>query len=488
MQLPAEFALLSFVHGTGAFVSDPHEIGNVLGEAGVSYLIENGATRPFCFAWGAPSCVPATSFETAGAEIDLQGVERLLDRPEITHLSEVMAFPLVIAGDPSLLGKLAAAKKRGKPADGHAPGLRGAGVKTYFGRGISTDHECFTLAEAEEKLAAGVKIIIREGSAAKNFDALYQLIDRVPEMTMFCTDDIHPNDLVTGHINQLAARAIAYGIDPLKVFQTACRNPVIHYRLPTGLLQPGDRADFLRLESFESCRVLETYCAGNCVARNGRPLLSTIPWPVINNWAPAPVAADDLKILARGSRIRSIQIVPGQLVSGEKIVPVHGSGGYAESSPDNDLLKIVVVNRYQSAPPAIAFVSGFGLLRGAVASSVAHDSHNIVAVGASDLDLAAAINCVIKAGGGISAVCGPFNQTLPLPIAGLMSGDDGYQVAASYQDLDRISKDFGSPLPAPFMTLSFLALLVIPDLKLSDRGLFSILRGDGGEFVPLFLD
>jgi adenine deaminase len=488
MLLPAEFARLAFVHGTGAFVSDPHEIGNVLGEAGIEYLIENGATRPFCFAWGAPSCVPATPFETAGAELGAEAVDRLLARPEVTHLSEVMAFPLAIAGEPSLLDKIEAAKRRGKPVDGHAPGLRGDGVRAYFGRGISTDHECFTLEEAEEKLACGVKIIIREGSAAKNFEALYPLIESAPEMTMFCTDDIHPNDLVAGHINALCARAIAKGIDPLKVFQTACLNPVRHYRLPLGLLQPGDRADLVRLESLASCKVLETYAAGQCVAKDGKPLLESIPWREINNWSASPISTTDLKISAAGGKVRSIQIVPGQLVSGERIVPAEIEDGYAVSCPIRDILKIVVVNRYRPAKPAIAFVSGFGLDRGAVASSVAHDSHNIVAVGASDEDLAAAINMLIDAGGGISAVAGSSRRMLALPIAGLISGGDGYKIAAEYLALDRMAKELGSKLPAPFMTLSFLALLVIPDLKLSDRGLFSILRGQGGEFVSVFTD
>lgn len=488
MLLPAEFARLAFVHGTGAFVSDPHEIGNVLGEKGVEYLIENGKTRPFCFAWGAPSCVPATGFETAGAEIDAAAVDRLLARPEITHLSEVMAFPLVIAGEQSLLDKIAAAKRRGKPVDGHAPGLRGEGVGIYFGRGITTDHECFTIEEAEEKLSCGVRIIIREGSAAKNFEALFPLIDRVPDMTMFCTDDVHPNDLVKGHINALCARAIAEGISPLKVFQTACLNPVRHYKLPLGLLQPGDRADFVRMESLSTCRVIETYAAGECVAREGKPLLSSISWREINNWSPTKVSAADLTVVAAGKNLRSIQIIPGQLVTTEKIVPAVTANGAAAAAPEKDLLKIAVVNRYQPAKPAVAFVSGFGLKRGAVASSVAHDSHNIVAIGASDADLAAAINALIDAGGGISATVSGETRLLPLPIAGLMSGSDGYKIAAEYEALDGFAKELGSSLPAPFMTLSFLALLVIPDLKLSDRGLFSILRGSGGEFVPLFAD
>jgi adenine deaminase len=480
---PAEFARLAVVHGTVATVSDPHEIGNVLGVDGVRWMIENGNSVPFKFFFGAPSCVPATVFETAGAEISAAEVEELLARPDVLYLSEMMNFPGVLNGDAAVHAKLAAAKHAGKVIDGHAPGLRGAEAARYASFGISSDHECFTAEEALDKLGAGMNIIIREGSAAKNFQALIPLLRDYPERIMFCSDDKHPNDLVAGHINRLVLRALAEGIPLYNVLRAACINPILHYRLPVGRLAAGDAADFIVVEDVENFRVLQTYINGELVAENGASRIRHRQSAVVNNFRCDPVKPEQLRIPAAGKKLRVIQALDGQLITTTRIADAVIENGAVQSTIHDDILKLVVINRYQPAPPALAFVGNFGLRRGALASSVAHDSHNIIAVGADDEDLAAAVNLVVESRGGISLACGNVREVLPLPIAGLMSPDDGYQVAEHYQRLDRLAKELGCTLPSPFMTLSFLALLVIPELKLSDRGLFD---GQRFEFVSLF--
>jgi adenine deaminase len=486
MLVPSEFARAAVVHGTVATVSDPHEIGNVLGVAGVRYMLDNAAQVPFKFYFGAPSCVPATTFETAGATISVAEVEELLDDPRIRYLSEMMNFPGVLAGDPDCLAKIRAAQQRGKPIDGHAPGLRGADAARYVAAGMTTDHECFTKEEALDKIAAGCKIAIREGSAARNFDALWPLLSEHPAMTMLCSDDKHPDELVAGHINVLVRRAVERGVDVFDALQAACVNPVTHYGLDVGLLRVGDPADFIEVDSLKSFRVERTWIDGALVAERGQPRIRGVEPPVVNQFVPTYVQPDELAIAAaKGRRVQSIEALDGQLVTRRLPLEPHIVDGQAVSDPSRDLLKMVVVNRYQRAAPAVAFVRNFGLRRGAMASSVAHDSHNVIAVGVSDDDLAAAINAVMDAGGGLAAVSHERGDhwVLPLPVAGLMATGPCTEVAHAYQELDAAVKEWGSPLRAPFMTLSFMALLVIPELKLSDRGLF-----DGGrfEFTPLF--
>ncbi len=485
MLAPAEFARLAVVHGTVATVSDPHEIGNVLGTAGVRWMIENAAKVPFKFYFGAPSCVPATGFETAGATITAPDVDELLALPEVKYLAEMMNFPGVLGEDPEVMAKLAAAKRRGKVIDGHAPGLRGADAAKYASYGITTDHECFTAPEARDKIAAGMSIIIREGSAAKNFDALIELLAEFPDKIMFCSDDKHPNDLIVGHIDQLVRRALRRGHLLWDVLAAATLNPVRHYSLEVGLLQPGDPADFIIADNFDDLTVFATFINGEQVAADGKSNIEKVAAVPVNAFNCSPVKTTELQIPATGAKLRTIEALPGQLITKEKIMPARSDGGFFVSDPARDLLKLAVVNRYQPAKPALAFVTGFGLTRGALASSVAHDSHNIVAVGADDESLAEAINLVIANKGGISVVSGSTRESLALPIAGLMSAADGREVAEQYEALDKLSKDLGSPLPAPFMTLSFLALLVIPELKLSDLGLFD---GRGFRFVPLVAD
>lgn len=479
---PAEFARLAVIHGTVATVSDPHEIANVLGAAGVDYMIRDARRTPLRCNFGAPSCVPATTFETAGATLDARAVARLLARREIRFLSEVMNFPGVLARDPSLLAMIAAARARGKAVDGHAPGLRGEQAARYAAAGITTDHECFTLAEAHDKLAAGMKILIREGSAARNFAALEPLLRTHPDRVMFCCDDLHPDLLVGGHLDRHVRRALATGADRFTVLRAASVHPVEHYGLATGLLRAGDPADFIVVDGWRRFRVLRTYLGGRLVAAGGRSRLPRLPATTPNRFAAAPRTAEDFALPVPAGRAAAttpptvdvITAINGQLITRHERLPARVAAGRLIADPARDLLKIAVVNRYAPrVPAAVAFVRGFGLRAGAIASSVAHDSHNLVAVGVDDASLAEALNLVIARRGGLAVVGRGRRAVLPLPIAGLMSDRDGRTVARRYTELDRRAKALGSRLDAPFMTLSFMALLVIPDLKLSDRGLFS---------------
>jgi adenine deaminase len=486
MLVPSEFARLAVVHGTVATVSDPHEIANVCGIDGVKFMLDNARESPFKFNFGAPSCVPATFFETAGATLDAMAVENLLDLPEIKYLSEMMNFPGALQGDPEVIKKIAAAKIRNKPVDGHAPGLRGKEAETYISRGITTDHECFTAEEAKDKLKFGMKIIIREGSAAKNFDALINLLPEHPDSIMFCSDDKHPDSLVEGHINQLCARAAGRGIDIYKILKAACINPVMHYKLDVGLLREGDAADFILVKNLDSFDVLETWINGNCVAREGKTLLplSKVPDLMINNFHCSKKELNDFRFTIPEDSLSYpfpvIEAWDGQLITGKLNAQPSAENGNWVSDTGNDILKIVVVNRYFEARVSKAFIKNFGLKNGALASSVAHDSHNIVAVGTSDAAIMEAVNMVIASEGGISCITDNLQMILPLPVAGLMSYEDGYRVAELYTLIDKAAKTAGSTLAAPFMTLSFMALLVIPHLKLSDSGLFD---GDTFSFL-----
>lgn len=485
MLIPSEFARLAVVHGTVSTVSDPHEIANVCGMEGVEFMIENGNTVPFKFNFGAPSCVPATIFETAGAELNHDDVKTLLERPEIKYLSEMMNFPGVLYNDEEVLKKIAAAHKLGKPVDGHAPGLRGDTVQQYISAGISTDHECFTAEEALDKLQRGMKILIREGSAAKNFEALINLLNDWPEMMMFCSDDKHPDSLVESHINALCARAVAKGVDIFNVLQAACINPILHYKLDVGQLQIGDFADFIVIEDLKNFKVKQTYIDGILLAENGKVVGDWVKHAEdkesVNHFNCSFKMEEDFAFLFSGQeKISVIEALDGQLITNRLSAKPKVSNGNIISDLENDVLKMVVVNRYFNAPVAVSFVKNFGLKTGAIASSVAHDSHNIIAVGVDDKSICDAVNLVIKETGGVVALGNGKEEVLPLPVAGLMSNQNGYKVAESYTSIDQFAKELGSTLVAPFMTLSFMALLVIPHLKLSDKGLFD---GDKFEFV-----
>ncbi len=480
MLVPAEFAKLAVVHGTVATISDPHEIANVCGMAGVEFMIANGKTVPFKFHFGAPSCVPATIFETAGAVLNVNDVDALLKNEDIFYLSEMMNFPGVLNNDPDVLAKIAAAKKYNKPVDGHTPGLMGAAAKKYIDAGISTDHECFTAAEALDKLQYGMKILIREGSAAKNFEALIDLMHEYYAMMMFCSDDKHPDSLADGHINQLCARAVAKGIDIFKILQAACINPVLHYNMKVGLLREGDAADFIVVKDLVNFEVEETYINGVLVAEKGNSKIKSEKSKIVNQFNCSSKIITDFRFVVSdfGEIAYAIEALDGQLITNKIVCSPIIKEGFYESDIANDILKIVVVNRYNNTPIAKAFIKNFGIQQGAIASSVAHDSHNIVAIGVNDESICKAVNLIIKEQGGVSAVSNTKEMVLGLPVAGLMSNDDGYKVAAAYTAIDKMVKEeLGSSLSAPFMTLSFMALLVIPHLKLSDLGLF-----DGDEF------
>jgi adenine deaminase len=481
MLVPSAFAPMAVVHGTVATVSDPHEIANVCGIDGVRYMIDNAKQTPFKFFFGAPSCVPATTFETAGATLDADAVATLLADDDIWYLSEMMNYPGVLYRDPGVMAKIAAAHAEGKPVDGHAPGMRGADVITYAAAGISTDHECISLDEALDKIAAGMHILIREGSAAKNFEALHTLLRLHPDRVMLCSDDKHPDELLMHHVNELVRRAVAKEYDVYDVLRAASVNPVTHYKLPVGLLRAGDPADFLVVDSLKDFGILQTWIDGQLVAANGQSHIAYREAGVINSFAAEHRAVTDFEVVANGNGLlRVIVANEGQLVTGEKLVRPTIVNGLLVSNTDTDVLKIAVVNRYEPmAPVVVAFIINFGLKEGAIASTVGHDCHNIIVVGVTDEAMCAAVNALIDCKGGIAVTNAQGKvHTMPLPVAGLMSGDEGHKVAADYTKIDQLAKQLGTPMQAPFMTLSFMALLVIPALKLSDKGLF-----DGSSFA-----
>ncbi|WP_040253869.1 adenine deaminase [Psychroserpens mesophilus] len=473
MLVPSEFARIAVNHGTVATVSDPHEIANVLGVKGVEFMIENGKQTPFKFNFGAPSCVPATSFESAGAIIDSDDIKMLMANPEIKYLAEMMNYPGVLFDDEDILKKIAWAKHYDKPVDGHAPGVVGDDITKYIKAGISTDHECFTYEEGLEKLQKGMKVLIREGSAAKNFEALVDLLPEYFEDMMFCSDDKHPDDLIINHINALCARAVAKGIDVFKVLQVACINPVKHYNLDVGLLRVGDDADFIVVEDLKNFQVLQTYIHGELLSENGVSKLKSIAFENLNNFNTSKKTIGDFRISSEAKQIRVIEALEGQLVTNELIEKATLQNGNLVSNTKTDILKMTVVNRYNDDKPAMAFIKNFGLKQGAIASSVGHDSHNIIAVGVSDEAICKAVNLIIENKGGICAVTSSEEKIVPLPVAGIMSDQDGVTIGKHYAELDDMAKQLGSTLRAPYMTLSFMALLVIPSLKLSDKGLFN---------------
>ncbi len=484
MLVPAEFARLAVVHGTVATVSDPHEIANVLGIEGVEYMISNGKKSPFYFFFGAPSCVPATSFETSGAVIDAQQVEQLLKRDDIFYLSEMMNFPGVLYGDKEVMQKLKIAKETNKPVDGHAPGLDKDWITQYAKAGISTDHECSNEEEALHKIDMGMKILIREGSAARNFDSLISLMHSFPQSLMFCSDDKHPDELANGHINLLVKRALQAGYNAIDVLRVCTLNPVQHYNLPCGMLQPGDAADMVVVDSLHDFNVISTYIKGNEVAKNGKTYLESSVYETPNRFVLGPIDEGMLAVPVQPGKMRVIQCYDGELITSEMIVDPKVEHAHVYSDTENDILKIAVINRYQPSAPALGFIHGFGFKTGALASTVAHDSHNIICVGATDAEMVQAINSLVEFQGGISVCQKGSTHVLPLPVAGLMSADDGYKVANKYSEINQLACSLGGKLKAPFMTMSFMALLVIPELKMSDKGLFD---GRSFGFTNLFI-
>lgn len=470
--IPSEFARLAVLNGTVATVSDPHEIGNVLGIDGIRYMIRNSKKVPFKFYFGAPSCVPATAFETAGAEIGPEQIRELFEKDGLHYLSEMMNYPGVLHKDPVVMEKIKIAKELNRPVDGHAPGLKGEDAKNYISAGIETDHECYTLEEALDKLKYGMKIIIREGSAAKNYEALHPVIKDHSDNVMFCSDDKHPNDLIVGQIDKIVSRSVANGYDLYDVLKCACINPVKHYKLDVGLLQPGDPADFIVVNNLKEFGVLKTYIDGQLVADKGKTLIDRVDEEIVNNFNAGLKKPSDFEIEGKEGTIRVIEAIDGQIITNEIHSPAKIQNGKLASDVENDVLKITVVERYKDGKPAVAFIKNFGLKKGAIASCIAHDSHNIIAVGVTDKDICDAVNAVIGNKGGLAVAHGGKVEALPLPVAGIMTNEDGYTVAEKYTKLDKLAKQLGTKLYAPFITLSFMALPVIPQLKLSDLGLF----------------
>jgi len=485
MMIPSEFARLATIHGTVATVSDPHEIANVLGMDGVVFMVNNGQSVPFKFYFGAPSCVPATTFETAGATIGIAETEKLLAMEKILYLSEVMNVPSVLAGDSRIMEKIAIGKQYGKKIDGHAPGLRGEALKHYINVGISTDHESLDIEEAREKIHYGMKIHIREGILTRSPETFYPLIDEYPDSCMLCSDDIHPEDLLQGHINTMVRKALSLGIDRMKVFRCASLNPVMHYGLDVGLLRQGDPADFIVVNNLDELRIIQTAINGMVVAENGTTLISSVKTATPNNFRAEKKVVSDFHVKTKGSFINVIEAHEGELVTYRRKLKPKVTMGYTVSDPENDVMKITVVNRYYDAKPAVGFIKGFGMKNGALASSIAHDSHNIIAIGTTDEEICAAVNAIIDQKGGLCCVNKGMIKVLPLPVAGIMSENDGTYVATMESGLRTILKQLCPGLTRPFMTLSFMALLVIPEIKISDRGLFD---GNTFSYIDLFAE
>ena len=480
MLVPTEFARMAVRHGTVATVSDPHEIANVCGKEGVEFMIQNGRQVPFKFHFGAPSCVPATPFETAGASLNVQEVAELLDRDDIFYLAEMMNWPGVLHDDPEVKAKIEAARNRNKPVDGHAPGVKGKDAEKYASAGISTDHECFTREEALDKIKAGMNIAIREGSAAKNYEALVSLLEDHPDKIMFCSDDKHPDDLLLGHINQLACRSLAYGYNLMDILNACCVKPVQHYNMNVGLLQPGDPADFIVIDDLKAMSVSQTWIDGEPVFQNDTATFPSVDCNPINNFTSNNLTPEDFILPPDKSEFPVIQAYDGELITGKTFEKLSSSNGNVPPDTGRDILKVAVVNRYEKAAPSVGFIQNFGIKNGAIASSVAHDSHNIIAVGSSEKWLNEVVNLVMEAHGGIAAVGPGQKEVLSLPVAGLMSDRPGPEVASGYEKLNNIAAEIGSTMKAPFMSISFMALLVIPSLKISDKGMFD---GEKFEFV-----
>jgi len=485
---PSEFARLSVCHGTVAVVADPHEIANVLGLRGIRYMIDDAKKVPLKFYFGAPPCVPATGFETSGAVITKDDIEELFKDGDAHFLSEVMDFPSVLRHEPSIMEKIETARRYNKPIDGHAPGLRGEGLKRYIEAGIMTDHESIAVDEAIEKIGEGMRLQIREGSEARDFEALYGLLNSEHERCMLCCDDILPHDLAQRHIDKIVRMAITKGIDIMKVLRPACINPVFHYNLDVGLLQKGDHADLIVTDNLRELNILMTVINGHVVAEHGRPLIPKRRPEIINNFHTHPKEPSDFLVRARaGSRlINVIEVIDGDLITKRLVTnPRITDGGCVISDTQRDILKVTVVNRYMDMPPSKGFVKNFGLKKGAIASSVSHDSHNITSVGIKDRDICRAVNLVIEHRGGLAVVSDNAEEILPLPIAGLMSDDNGSSVAERYLKLLKMAEGIGTTLREPFVNLSFISLLVIPEIRLGDKGLFD---GRAFRFIDLFMD
>lgn len=477
MMSPLEYSKVAIRNGVVAAVTDPHEIANVCGMEGVEFMIKNAQLTPMKISTGAPSCVPATPFETSGACLGSKEITLLFEKGWCSHLSEMMNFPGVVNADDEVLSKLNIAKKYHKSIDGHAPLLKGNDLETYINAGISTDHECTSLEEAIEKIHLGMKIMLRESSASHDFDILLPLIQNHSDQVMFCTDDIHPDDLEVGYINLLVKRAIHAGYSIFDVLSASTYTAINHYHLSVGVLQIKDQADFIVVDSLDEFNILKTVISGNEIYDGDKVHVSVVTNESVNNFYRNNITIEDIQIKANGNFLNVIEISEGSLLTKKLIYPIVGNNLCVQSNIENDIIKIVVVNRYQKAKPAIAFIKGFKLKNGAIAGSIAHDSHNIIAIGVDDKEIIAAIKTIQDNKGGLVVVDDCYVDFLELPIAGLMSNADCVTVALNYKILLQKAKSLGCFLHSPFMTMAFMSLLVIPEIKLSDKGLF-----DGNKF------
>ncbi len=487
MLVPSSFANSVFKHGTVATVSDPHEIANVLGIDGVNFMIEDSKRTALKIYFGAPSCVPATDFESSGAKIDSKSVKSLLEKEEIKFLSEMMNYPGVIYQDREVMKKLKFAHEAGKPVDGHSPGLRGEDLIKYVKAGINTDHECFSLDEAIEKIQSGMRIQIREGSAAKNFESLHKLLDLYPEKVMFCLDDMHPDELLHGHINNLIKRSLEKGYNLFDVLRAATYNPVKFYKLNVGLLQEGDPADFIVVADLKYFNILETWIEGVNVFKKEEPeKVSEMKIDIKpNQFFVNKADENDISIEDRDKDVKIIEAIDGELITKIHIGRPKSKNGKLVSDTENDILKLVVQNRYEKEKPAVGFIKNFGIQKGGMVSTIAHDSHNIICLGTEDNIILDLLDWINSQKGGIAFSDGIKITGLPLPVAGIMTDENAEAVSKKYLELDKLVKQSGSKLGAPFMTLSFMSLLVIPEIKLGNRGLFDVNKFD---FTDIFVE
>ena len=510
MVSPAQFAKIAVRHGTTAAVCDPHEIANVLGIEGVEAMFENAKQVPFNFYFTAPSCVPATPFETSGAILDSSDIEYLLKKDEIVALGEMMNFPGVINGDEEVIRKLKLAHKYNKPIDGRAPLLSGQDLDEYLKYGISTDHECSNVLEALEKKMKGMKIMVRDGSSAMDMEGLFNIDDGVayiedsksesvllrdifekrifsPMFDFIVSDDKHPNDLIKGHLNKSIQKAVSLGIDILKAISMVTINPGYHYNLNCGAIVEGAKADYVIIDSLYDFNVLETYIGGECVFDGENVLFDVPEIEPKNTMNVSKKVPSDFDIHYDGGdecEVNVIECIDGDLLTKKTTAKLPVKEGVVQADILQDVLKIAVVERYGGNTVANGFIKGFGLKKGAIASSIAHDSHNIIVVGYNSDRMARAVNQVIEDKGGIAIYSVDFEDSLPLPIAGLMSNEDAYEVAEKLGVLHDMVKALGCTLEAPFMTMAFMALLVIPSIKISDKGLFD---GENFEFMDVII-
>ncbi len=487
---PAEFARLVVPHGTAAVVADPHEIGNVLGIPGIELLVAASAGLPLAFHFMAPSCVPATRWEHAGAVLDAAAIEQLLHTPGILGLAEVMDFPAVLVGDEQVLAKILAAHGRGVAVDGHAPGVLGQALIAYAAAGIRSDHESSTADEALQKAALGMLVQVREGSSARNLDTLLPLLveDRLGDWCL-CTDDIHPDDLrAHGHLDSRLRRVVAGGVPAARAVRHATLVPARHYGLrDRGAVAPGYRADLMVVEDLTDFRPQRVFHAGTLVAREGQYLAQTVapPIPHTNTVHLGPLTESAFQLPLAGEQCPVIGIVPGQLVTRRQTCRVHRVEGRWAFDPERDVVLIASIERHRaSGCVGLGLVQGFGLRRhGALGSSVAHDSHNLIVAGTNPRDLLLCVRALEESGGGwVVASGGAVRACLPLPVAGLLSTASVDEVCRGLEELHGVTRQLGCGLPYPFGTLSFLALPVIPELRITDQGLFDVGRQ---QFVPL---